>query len=163
MTKRKQFDCYGAIILGIHDAVVSITGTIAGLTFTLTNRRLILLTCIIMSVVDAMSMTAANYLATKTDNLRNARISGFATGAAYIITSVLLLAPFAFFANLNIAFAATILIAIGILFGFNFCVGYHRKRDFIKPFLEMLVICTVVSIVAFAIGQYAKTFLGIEI
>lgn len=116
-----------------------------------------------MSVVDAMSMTAANYLAVKTDNVHNARISGFTTGAAYMITSILLLVPFAIFANVNIAFISTILIAIGILFGFNFFVGYHRKRDFIKPFIEMLVICTVVSVIAFIIGQYAKVFLHIEI
>lgn len=160
---KRKFDSYGAIILGIHDAVVSITGTIAGLTFTLTNRRLLLLTCIIMSVVDAMSMTAANYLATKTDNVRNAKIAGFATGIAYIITSVLLLAPFAIFTNVNIAFVSTILIAVGILFGFNVCVGHHRHCNFIKPFIEMLVICTVVSVVAFAIGQFAKIFLGIEV
>lgn len=163
MTRTKKFDFFGSAVLGMHDAVVSITGTIAGLTFTLTNRRLILLTCIIMSVVDAMSMTAANYLAAKTDNNRHAKTAGFITGGAYMITSILLLVPFAIFTNMTIAFIGTILITLATLFGFNLYVGLYRKRDFIKPFLEMLTICTIVSLIAFIIGQFAKTFLGIDV
>ncbi|MBP9999277.1 MAG: VIT1/CCC1 transporter family protein [Proteobacteria bacterium] len=88
MARIKKCDFFGSAVLGMHDAVVSITGTIAGLTFTLTNRRLILLTCIIMSVVDALSMTAANYLATKTDNMRRAATAGFITGIAYIVGTI---------------------------------------------------------------------------
>lgn len=163
MVRIKKCDFFGSAVLGMHDAVVSITGTIAGLTFTLTNRRLILLTCIIMSVVDALSMTAANYLASKTDNMRRAATAGFITGIAYILTSVLLLAPFTIFTNVKLAFIGTILITIATLFGFNLYIGLYRKHGFIKPFLEMLTICTIVSVIAFVIGQCAKTFLGVQI
>ena len=39
-----------AVVLGMHDALVSLTGTIGGLTFALADRRMIILSAIITSV-----------------------------------------------------------------------------------------------------------------
>ncbi|MBQ0013642.1 MAG: VIT1/CCC1 transporter family protein [Proteobacteria bacterium] len=160
---KKRFDNYGAMILGMHDALVSLVGTIAGLTFALTNRRLILLTGIITSVVAALSMTAANYMASKTNNDPMAPRTALYTGFAYMLTSALLLLPFVIFKNLDLAFISTIIVGILIIFGFNAFIGLSRHRPFMRKFIEMLVICTIVSVIALIIGQCAKIFLHIEI
>lgn len=160
---KKRFDNYGAMILGMHDALVSLVGTIAGLTFALTNRRLILLTGIITSVVAALSMTAANYMASKTNNDPMAHRTALYTGFAYMLTSALLLLPFVIFKNLDLAFISTIVVGVLIIFGFNAFIGLSRHCPFMRKFIEMLVICAIVSVIALIIGQCAKIFLHIEI
>ena len=87
-------NCRGAIILGMHDAIVSLTGLIAGLFFAFTDSNIIIISCIISSITASLSMGAANYLATKTINHESAMRSAICTFAAYMITCVLLILPF---------------------------------------------------------------------
>lgn len=144
------------MVLGMHDALVSLTGIIVGLTFALADSRLIILTSVIASVSAALSMTASNYLAQRANGDSRAITAGLYTGAAYLLTSALLILPFTVFANQLVALAATFCISFLIIFGFNYCAYHLRKQPFIKRFLEMLGICFCVSIIAFAIGFIAK-------
>ena len=84
----------GAIVLGMHDALVSQTGIIAGLTFSLANRYIIIMTAIISAVAAGLSMAASNYLAQKTSKNNHAVTIGTVTGLAYLCTSFLLIIPF---------------------------------------------------------------------
>ena len=59
----RKYSAAAAVVLGMHDALVSLTGMIGGLTFALAERRLIVLTAIIASVAAGLSMAASNYLA----------------------------------------------------------------------------------------------------
>jgi VIT1/CCC1 family predicted Fe2+/Mn2+ transporter len=153
----------GAIVLGMHDALVSVTGIAAGLSFALTDSHLIILTAAIASAAASLSMGASSYLAERTNGNSNAIRAGIYTGIAYCITAVLQIIPFGIIANQYWALASSFTIAIAIIFAFNLCAYRLRGRPFIKRFLEMLMICLVVSIVAFAIGLTAKHFLGIDV
>jgi VIT1/CCC1 family predicted Fe2+/Mn2+ transporter len=148
-----------AIILGMHDAIVSLTGLIAGLFFAFTDSNIIIISCIISSVTASLSMGAANYLATKTINRKNAMRSAFFTFAAYMITCVLLILPFFVFKDRSIILSSVVLMAIFIILVFNLCC--YRGKVFYKHFFEMLSICTIVSIVAFFIGEIAHQIFGI--
>ena len=152
-------NCRGAIILGMHDAIVSLTGLIAGLFFAFTDANIIIITCIISSITAALSMGAANYLAVKTQNRKTALKSAFYTGGAYIITCILLILPFFIFTYRTSTIVSVILMAIFIIFTFNRCC-YH-KQQFYKHFFEMLAICTIVSITAFFIGEIASQIFGV--
>ena len=143
----------GAIVLGMHDALVSLTGMIGGLTFSLANRYDIIVSAVIASVAAGLSMGASNYLAEKTDKNTNALHAGILTGCAYIGTCILLLIPFFIVDNLKIALIWSFIIAIIIIFGCNFFVCRAHNKPFWRHAIEMLVICTVVSIVSFVIGQ----------
>ena len=66
MTKKCNFRYTGDLVLGMHDALVEITGIIAGLTFAIENNRVIVMTGIIASVAASLSMAAANYMAQRT-------------------------------------------------------------------------------------------------
>ena len=156
---KKDSNCQSAIILGMHDAIVSLTGLIAGLFFAFTDSNIIIITCIISSITAALSMGAANYLAVKAINHDQAKKSAFYTFASYMTTCVLLILPFFIFDNRTSALIAVILMAIFIIFAFNrWC---YRKKVFYKHFFEMLSICTIVSIVAFFIGEIAHQIFGI--
>lgn len=155
----QHFDSKSSIILGMHDALVSLTGLIAGLFFAFTDTNIIIISCIISSITASLSMAAANYLAVKATNKQHALISAVYTGIAYMITCVLLILPFFVFSNRNIALFSVLIIAICIIFGFN--RFFYRRQNFIQHFIEMLTICTIVSITAFIIGEIANKVFGI--
>ena len=157
---QKQFDSKSAIILGMHDALVSLTGLIAGLYFAFTNTDIIVISCIISSITASLSMGAANYLAVKTVNRFHAIKAALYTASAYMTTCVLLIFPFFAIKNQGTAFIAVLITAIFIIYFFN--KFFYSRQNFYKHFFEMLIICTSVSLVAFGIGSIAKYFFGIQ-
>ena len=159
--KNKKFASAGAVVLGMHDALVSLTGLISGLTFAQTDRRFIILSAIIASVAAGLSMAASNYLAEKTDGNLHPLRAGAITGIAYLMTCALLVMPYLIIPNTKTALIGAFIIAILMIFGCNVCIGYARKRKFWRHAIEMLIICTGVSIVAFVIGEVAKNYLGL--
>ena len=92
MTRR--YKSAAAIVLGMHDAIVSLTGMIAGLTFALADKKLIILSAVIASVSAGLSMGASCYLAEKTNDNPYAVHAGFTTSAAYMGTCIFLILPF---------------------------------------------------------------------
>ena len=156
---RNQFDVKSAIILGMHDALVSLTGLIAGLCFVFTDTSVIVISCIVSSITASLSMGAANYLALKAANKENALRAACYTAGAYMTTCALSILPFFIFSNRTLALLSVFFMVILVIYLFN--ATFYRKKLFYKHFYEMLIICFGVSLVAFAIGQGAKYFLGI--
>ena len=152
-------NCRGAIILGMHDAIVSLTGLIAGLFFAFTDSNIIIISCIISSITASISMGAANYLAVKSTNQESALKSAIYTSVAYMTTCILLILPFFVFRDRVTTLIAIVCMAIFIIFAFNLCC--YRGKVFYKHFFEMLSICTIVSMVAFFIGEIASQIFGI--
>lgn len=150
----KDSNCKAAIILGMHDAIVSLTGLIAGLFFAFTDTNIIIISCIISSITASLSMGAANYLATKAKGSKTALKSAFYTAGAYMTTCIFLILPFFVFTNRITTLIATVLMAILIIFAFN--KSCYQGKAFYQHFFEMLSICTMVSIVAFFIGETAN-------
>ena len=152
-----------AIVLGMHDALVSQTGIITGLAFSLANSQLIIMTAIISAVADGLSMMASNYLAECERTQRKTAIfAGLYTGAAFLVTCVLLTIPFFITSNVPQAVLASFAIAVIIIFLFNWCLARNGNRKMWQKFFEMLGICTLVSVIAYFIGQTAKNILGIQ-
>lgn len=156
---KKQFDSKSAIILGMHDAIVSLTGLIAGLGLTFSDRDVIILSCIISSITASLSMGAANYLAVKAENKEHALHAAFYTAGAYMATCILLILPFFVFSNRLTAFGSVFVIVVLIIYMFN--RTFYNTNQFYRHFYEMLAICFSVSIIAFLIGQAAKYFFNI--
>lgn len=155
----KDFDSKSSIILGMHDAIVSLTGLIAGLFFAFTDTNIIVISCILSSITASLSMGAANYLAVKSFNKKIALKSALYTGASYMTTCILLIMPFFVINNRINALIAVFIIAVLIIFFFN--RFFYNGMRFYRHFLEMLTICTIVSITAFFIGDAANHLFGI--
>ena len=156
---KNNFNPKSAIILGMQDAMVSLLGLIAGLYFAFTDSTIIIVSCVIASITAALSMGAANYLATRAGNNDHALWAGFCTGAAYLATCTALILPFCVFQHQTIAIVSVFLIAVLIIYLFNMI--FYRGREFYRRFFEMLTICTIISIVAFLIGEIAHYMFGI--
>ena len=72
MQARLAYEPYrytGSIVLGLNDALVELTGALAGLTLALQDTKLIALTGSITGIAAALSMGASEYLSTKSEDV----------------------------------------------------------------------------------------------
>jgi VIT1/CCC1 family predicted Fe2+/Mn2+ transporter len=68
MLNEDRLNYMGSVVLGLNDALVELTGALAGLTFALQNPSLIALTGSITGIAAAFSMAASEYLSTKSED-----------------------------------------------------------------------------------------------
>ncbi len=154
----------GSIILGLNDALVELTGALAGLTFALQNTQLIAMTGAITGIAAAFSMAASEYLSTKTEEGEREPVkAALYTGLAYIFTVLVLILPYLVLHNpylsLGIALVATILI-IGF---FNYYISVARDLPFRQRFLEMAGLSLAVAAISFGVGVLLRTVFGVEV
>ena len=67
MLDEERLQYTGSMVLGLNDALVELTGALAGFTLALQNTRLIALSGMITGVAAALSMTTSSYLSTRAD------------------------------------------------------------------------------------------------
>lgn len=162
--QRNNFSFWGCAVLGMHDAIVSTTGLVVGLVFAAAGQYVVLLTAIIASVAAALSMTASEYLSVRTGENSNVALRcGLSTGLAYLFSSGMLVIPFLFISNTFVALAMTGVIAVSVIFFFNYVKSHLCHEKFWPKFIEMLLICAIVTTVGFIIGECAKLCFGLEI
>lgn len=165
MLDEERLHYVGAMVLGLNDALVELTGAIAGVTFALANTKLTAMTGIITGISATLSMAASNYLAEKANGNKKALKSSLYTGTAYLITVVFLVLPYLIMpSDMYIAaFAIMIAIVIIIILFFNMYISVAKEEPFLKRFLEMAVISLSVAVISFGIGLAAKHLLGIDV
>ena len=164
MIDEERLNYIGAMVLGLNDALVELTGAIAGVTFALANTKLVALTGIVTGISATFSMTASNYLAERADNNPNALKSSIYTGVAYLITVALLVLPYLLLPTYMyiIAFAIMIATVIFIIMFFNYYISVAKEEPFLKNFVTMAIISLSVAVISYIIGILAKKLLGID-
>ena len=165
MIDEERLRYVGSMVLGLNDALVELTGAIAGLTFALTNTRLVALSAIIVGVSATLSMAASNYLAERADGNGKALLSSAYTGAAYLVTVALLVLPYLLLPNhlYLVAFGLMLAVVVVIIMVFNYYTAVAQSLPFWRRFAEMAVISLGVAAIAFGIGLLAKLLLGIDV
>lgn len=165
LLNEKRLSYVGAMILGMNDAIVEITGTLAGLTLAMQNTRLIALSGLITGVAATLSMAASEYLAERSDGKGDAAKSGLMTGGAYFITVVILLLPYLILDDKMylLAMGIMLVLVVLILAGFNFYTSVARDVSFGKNFGQMCAISLGVAALSFVLGYAVRTFLGVDV
>lgn len=164
MLKDRPLDYLGSVVLGLNDALVELTGVLAGLTFGLQNAKMIASVGIITGIAAAFSMAGSEYLSTKTDNDGNVKplTASVYTGIAYIITVVALVLPYLLMSNVYWGLAITIVVAIAIIAIFNYYTSVSKGYSFKTRFMEMVIISLSVAFISFIIGLLVKSIFHIE-
>jgi len=165
MIDEEKLQYVGAMVLGLNDALVELSGTIAGMTFALASTKLVALAAIITGFAATLSMAASNYLAERANRSETAVKSSIYTGMAYLITVVLLILPYlilpdAFYVA---AFIIMIVMVVLIIGSFNFYVSVVQSIPFWSRFTEMATITLGISALSFVIGIIAKNILGVDV
>ncbi|MEG2174786.1 MAG: VIT1/CCC1 transporter family protein [Oscillospiraceae bacterium] len=155
----------GSMVLGLNDALVELTGTLAGLTFALQNNRLVALSGLITGVSATFSMTASAYLSAKSDNDPHALKSSSYTGVMYLITVMLLTFPYLILpAQAYIPALITLLVTVTlIIVVFNYYISVAKGYSFKQRFWEMFLISGSVAALSFVVGLLVKAWLGIDL
>lgn len=160
----------GSVVLGLNDALVELTGALAGLTFGLAGTglaRFIAFSGFITGIAASFSMASSEYLSAKQDHDNRFAIkSAMYTGVAYFIAVILLILPYLALptGKMNIfglaidsvfvSLLLTIVIAIFIIFLFNFYISVAKKLNFKRRFLEMVTISLSVALISFLVGHF---------
>ncbi len=163
MLNDERLDYMGSVVLGLNDALVELTGALAGLTFAFQNTRLIALSGLVTGIAASFSMAASEYLSTRAEGGENAGKSSLYTGLAYIATVLVLVSPYLLLQNYLACLAWTMGLAVVIIFGFTFYLAISKDLDFRTRFLEMAGISLGVAALSFGIGIVVKRLLGVEI
>lgn len=165
MINEEKLKFVGSIVLGLNDALVELTGALAGFTFAFQNTRLIAVTGLITGISASFSMAASEYLSTvsETGNRREAFKSALYTGAAYVITVILLILPYLLIGSPFVSLGVTLAAAVFIILVFNFYISVAKDTGFRRRFWEMVLISLGVSAISFLIGLLVKNVFGIEL
>jgi len=155
----------GSMVLGLNDALVELTGALAGFTLALRDTDLIALTGLITGIAAALSMAASEYLSTKADegSHKNPVTAAVYTGGAYIITVVALVVPYLVFENYYFCLAFTLTAAVLIIAFFNYYISVAKDLPFRERFLEMAGLSLGVAALSFGIGYLVRIVLGVDV
>lgn len=161
MLNDERLNNMGAIVLGLNDALVELTGALAGFTFALGNPAKIAKLGLITGFAAAMSMAASSFLSARAEAHageadKNALKTAAYTGIAYVLTVLLLVAPYAFLPNATLALVTMLMCAFGIIAFFNFYLSVARGTSFIRGFSVMAGISTAVALVSYAFGYLLR-------
>jgi len=164
MIDEERLNYVGSVVLGLNDALVELTGTLAGLTLAMRDTRLIAMAGLITGIAAAMSMGASEYLSTKSESGgQNPVKASSYTGLAYITTVILLILPYLLLPHYFTAFLVTLAVAVVVIFLFNYYVSVAQGVSFRDRFTEMAGISLGVAGLSFVIGFIIRHFMGVEI
>jgi len=163
MIDEERINYIGSMVLGINDAIVEITGTLAGLTFALQNTRIVGMAGLITGIAASLSMASSEYLSKKSEGEAKPGKSAFYTGLAYIMAVFMLILPYFIMDAYLHAFALMIFDAIIVIALFTFFIAVVREQKFSRLFAEMVFISMGIAFISFLIGWAARILLNIEI
>lgn len=165
MLQDKKLLYAGAIVLGMNDALVELTGTLSGIALAFDQSMAVGITGAIMGVAASLSMAGSSYLEAREnpDTSIKAGVYALYTGVSYILTTLLLVVPFFLFDGMSKALIAMFAGAFVSILAYNFYVAVAKEQSFMKRTLQMCSITFGVALISFAIGYGVHHYLGIEI
>jgi len=165
MLDEERLQYVGSMVLGLNDALVELTGSLAGFTFAMQNTRLIALSGLIIGISATFSMASSEFLAARSEGRTDAFKSCTYTGIAYLITVILLILPYLLLGSAQYIAALICMLAIVILIiaGFTYYTSVAQDQPFKSRFLEMAGISVSVAVISFVVGILAKQFLGVDL
>lgn len=164
MIDEEKLKYIGSVVLGLNDALVELTGTLAGLTFALQNAKLVGVAGLITGIAASLSMAASEYLSTKAEGgEKNPLKASIYTGIAYVLAVTVLILPFLLLGNPFVSLLLALVSAILLIYIFTFYFSVVREVSFRRRFAEMVAISLGVAGLSFLIGLAVRQFLGIDI
>ncbi len=164
MLDEEQLRYAGSVVLGLSDALVELTGALAGLTLAFQNVKIIALSGLVTGIAASFSMAASEYLSTGSEETDKSPVrSALYTGIAYIVTVALLILPYLLLENEYICLAISLATSVAIIAIFNFYISVAKDEHFGKRFFEMAGLSLGVAALSFLIGFLIRTWLGVDV
>ncbi|MCR9141796.1 MAG: VIT1/CCC1 transporter family protein [bacterium] len=161
----------GSIVLGLNDALVEFTGTLAGLTLAIPDTRMIGVTGIVLGVAASLSMASSEFLSSREKDAERSESdaavsplkSALYTGVSYALTVTILTTPYFLTDQLHIALGAMLGGAVIVIALYTFYISTARSAPFWPRFLEMLAISMGVAVISFGVGWFLRIYMNVEV
>ena len=162
MIDEEKLKYVGSIVLGLNDALVELTGALAGFTFALQKTELIAMAGLVTGIAASLSMAASEYLSTKTEESGKEELkASMYTGFAYLATVVFLIYPYFIFNNVYLSLGNTLFNAVIVIALFNYYISIAKDIPFRRRFLEMASISLGVAALTFVVGFIVRLSFGV--
>jgi len=164
MLDEERLRYVGSVVLGLNDALVELTGALAGLTLAFRNTQLIALSGLITGISAAVSMAASEFLSTRSEQTdKDPAKAALYTGLTYILTVALLILPYLILDNYLLCLLISLATGVLIIAVFNYYIAVARGENFRRRFFEMAGVSLGVALFSFVIGYVIRQWLGVEI
>jgi len=165
MLKDRKLLYAGAIVLGMNDALVELTGTLSGIALAFDKSLVVGFTGLIMGIAASLSMAGSAYFEAKENSSNEIKPLTYSlyTGISYILTTAILVMPFFLFDTMFYALLMMFIFAFITIILYNFYISVAKDLSFTKRVLQMSFITFGVAIISFGIGYIVKAYFGIEI
>jgi len=156
----EEDDYSSSVVLGISDALIEMTGILAGLTFAFQDMSLIALSGMVTGVAASYSMGASEFLSQRAEPTGGSPLkAAFSTWAAYFAVVLVLISPYLLISqglgDLDahlVAFAVTLMLGVGVVAAFNGWLTSKQGVPFLPRFIEMLSILAFITLLSYALG-----------
>lgn len=167
MLKEERVQYAGSMVLGLNDALVELTGALAGLTFALKNGKIVAVSGLITGIAASLSMAASEYLSSREEAAQDMKKkplkAAFYTGISYIITVIILVLPYFLIENIYLALVVMLFSVFLIVGGYTFYITTAKSLKFLPRFLEMIVVSLSVAVISFGVGWTLNTIFEINV
>lgn len=160
MIDERRLNYTGAVIRGLNDGIVEITGEVAGLTFVLQDPALIGVIAFITGIAGALALASSEYLAASWEEGPQTPIGSAAyTIVAYIITVTFLIFPYLLLNDTFLSLLLVIINAAILILILNYQLAIAKSIRFRRRASEMLAISLGIAALTFVIGFLIREFL----
>ena len=164
MIQEEKVGYISSMVLGLNDALVEITGTLAGLTFALRSATTIGVAGLITGSAASLSMAASEYLSQRAENGSKSPLkAALYTFMAYLMVVFVLVIPYFVLHRYLPAFFLSISMGVIVIAVFSIFVSVVQDRSFKGSFVEMFLITLSVGVISFVIGVIARKIFHIEV
>jgi len=154
----------GSVVLGLNDALVELTGALAGLTLAFQDVKIIALSGLVTGIAASLSMAASEYLSTSSEETEKDPIrAAIYTGIAYVITVALLILPYLLLDKIYLCLGISLATSVLIIAIFNFYISVAKSEKFGKRFFMMAGLSLSVAALSFLIGFLIRNWLGVDV
>ena len=162
-------DYSSSVVLGISDALIELTGILAGLTFALQDMDLIALSGLVTGVAASFSMGASEFLSKRAEPDASSPLgAALSTWLAYLSVVLVLVAPYLFINEAQFglephlaSLACTLVLGIGVVAMFTRWLSAKQDHPFLPRFAEMLTILAFITLLSYGLGASLGHVLGV--
>jgi len=152
----------GAIVMGLNDAIVEITGAIAGFALGLQNTTLIALAGLITGVAGALSMASSEFLEKQSESGHNPVKAAGYTGGMYFITALILVSSYLVLSDYLVALVVMLVLAFIIIVFFSLYSTFLFDQKLRSRLPPMLAMSFGVAFISFLIGSLLRVALHVS-
>lgn len=157
------------LIFGMEDGLVSTLGVITGIATGTEDKKVVILSGLILILVESLSMAAGTYLSNKAerdqeklakfkDHHLSPDIGMLVMGITYIIGGAVPLVPYLFL-PIGLALPLSIVLTLITLFGVGYFKGKVTKTARVCSGLEMVVVSATAAVFGYLIGYFGAILL----